>query len=146
MAPTIIFVPGLWEGPTVFNRVTSLLQAQGYATEVASLCSTGILSPGNPNMDDDIANIRSTISKAVEADHDVLLVCHSAGGFLGSAAIEGLTAKARKDNGLKGGVVKMLLIAAGVFPKGTTPPVAPFFEFNVSSSIILPLVSCGIID
>jgi len=68
MAPTIIFVPGLWEGPTVFNKVTSLLQSQGYTTQVASLVSTGTISPGNPSMNDDIANIRSTISKAVKAD------------------------------------------------------------------------------
>jgi hypothetical protein len=78
MAPTIIIVPGLWEGPTVFNRVTSLLQSQGYATQIASLISTDTTSPGNPSMNDDITNIRSTISKPVEADQEVL-VLHSAG-------------------------------------------------------------------
>jgi hypothetical protein len=138
MPPTIIFVPGLWEGPTVFNKVKSLLQSDGYTTNVASLLSTGRLSPGNPSMDDDIANIRSTVLKAVEADQEVLLVCHSAGGFLGSAAIEGLTLKAREDRGLKGGVVKILFIAAGIFPKGSKPPQPPFYEFKVISIPLIP--------
>jgi hypothetical protein len=133
MAPTIIFVPGLWEGPTVFEKVTSILQSQGYTTQAASLVSTGTTSPGNPTMNDDIANIRSTISKVVEAEQEVLLVLHSAGGFLGSAAFEGLTTKARKEKGMKGGVVKILFIAAGILPLGTTPPMLPFFEFGVSS-------------
>lgn len=134
MAPTIIFVPGLWEGPTAFKRVTSLLQSQGYTTQVASLVSTGTASPGNPDMDDDVANIRSTISKAVESNQEVLLVLHSAGGFLGSAAFEGLTAKARKEEGKKGGVVKILFMAAGILPLGAIPPILPFFDFDVSQS------------
>ena len=103
MVPTIVFVPGFWEGPAVFEKTTSLIQSQGYVTEIASLVSTGTTSPGNPSMDDDVANIRSTIVKIVEAEQEVLLVLHSAGGFLGSAAINGLTTKARKEQGLKGG-------------------------------------------
>jgi hypothetical protein len=150
MAPTIIFVPGLWEGPTVFDKVTSILQSQGHSTEVTSLLSTGTTSPGNPNMNDDIANIRSTISKVVEAEEEVLLVLHSAGGFLGSSCIEGLTVKAQKEKGLQGGVVKILFLAAGVLPMGATPPLLPFFEFDVSqlspfsasSGVRLNLTSC----
>lgn len=135
MPPTIIFVPGLWEGPKVFTKLTTLLQTQGYTTHIASLLSTGHTSPGKPSMNNDIAHIRSTISASVDAGEEVLLICHSAGGFLGSAAIQGLTLKARKEKELKGGVVKILFIAAGVFPLGSKPPQTPFYEFNVCPKI-----------
>lgn len=83
-------------------------------------------------MDDDIAHIRSTVSKAVEeAEQEALLVLHSGGGFLGAAAIEGLSAQARKASGKKGGVVKILFIVAGILALGDKPPLLPFVEFKV---------------
>lgn len=59
MTPSILFVPGLWEGPTPFTQVSTLLQAQGYATEITTLLSTGKISPGNLTMEGDIAPIRA---------------------------------------------------------------------------------------
>jgi hypothetical protein len=136
MAPTIVFVPGFWEGLTVFDKATLLLKSQGYTTQVASLLSTGTASPIIPNMNDDIANIRSTIPKVVDAEEDVLLDLHSAGGILGPAAFEGSTKKYRQEKGLKGGVVNVLFLTAGIWPLGSLPPVAPFFQIDVGR--ILP--------
>jgi len=126
MAPTILFVPGWWVGTTPFAHVSSLLQSQGYATETAVLPSTGTVSPGNPRMEDDIAAVRATVEKVIGDGHDVLLVLHSAGGFLGSNAIEGLSAKARSEKGLKGGVVKIVFLAGAVFPEGFKHGPLPF--------------------
>ena len=96
MASTIVFVPRMWEGSAPFSHVASLLQAEGYPTEIATLHSTGTVSPGNPSMRDDIAAIRSTIINLVEKGQHVVLVLHSAGEYLGSNAVEGLSLKADK--------------------------------------------------
>ena len=131
MAPTILFVPGFWEGPTPFAHVSSLLKSEGFLTDTAVLPSTGTVSPGNPGMHDDVAAIRSTVEKIVHAEQDVVMACYSGGGFLGSNAIEGLTTKARADNGLKGGVSAMVFLSGALFPQGFQHGPLPFFAVNV---------------
>ncbi|TVY88809.1 hypothetical protein LAWI1_G005211 [Lachnellula willkommii] len=131
MTPTILFVPGYWEGPVPFERVITLLISQGYLTEITELVSTGTTSPGNPSMLDDIAGIRLAVQKLVEEDEkDVVLVVHSIAGMLGPCAIEGLGSKARSDAGLKGGVRKIVFLAALVTPEGFTHAPLPFFEYD----------------
>ena len=115
-SPTIVFVPGFWEGSAPFEKVSSILQGYGFPTRVAALPSTGKISPGNPSMLDDIAAIRSIITKLVESRQEVVMVMHSGGGLLGSSAIEGLGIKARGD--AKGCVTKIIFVAAALFPEG----------------------------
>ena len=133
MPPTILFVPGFWEGPTVFSPVATLLQQQSPSllSECATIPSTGRTSPGNPTTDDDIASVRTHLKSLVEAGKEVLLVCHSAGGFLGSGAMEGLAVKVRKEEGLSGGVVGIVFLAAGVAPEGFKHSPLPFFDVQV---------------
>ena len=130
MAPTILFVPGFWVGSDPFSRVASLLQAQGYPTEIATLPSTGTVSPGNPSMKDDIEAIRSTFTNLVDKGQHVVLVLHSAGGFLGSNAIEGLSLKARREKQLSGGVSKIVFLAGAIFPEGFKHGPLPFFTYD----------------
>ena len=130
---TILFIPGYWEGPKPFQNLSSLLQASGLATETATLPSTGTTSPSNPGMHDDIAAIRKVVSKLVEEEQrDVVMVLHSAGGFLGANATEGLDVPARKAKGLVGGVRKMVFLAGGVLPVGVKHQPLPFFKIEVS--------------
>lgn len=127
MSPTILFVPGFWEGAAPFADVSSRLQSKGFQTEVALLASTGTTSPGNPSMQDDIAAIRQKVSELVEAGQEIVMVLHSGGGFLGSNAIEGLTAKAQ---GGKIGVSQMVFLAAAVFPEGFEHSPLPFYDIK----------------
>lgn len=83
-------------------------------------------------MHDDIAAVRSTIAELVNQEHDVMLVLHSAGGFIGSNAIEDLEVTARKEKGLKGGVKGIVFLTAGILPKGVEHQPLPFFEYDVS--------------
>ncbi|PWY95981.1 alpha/beta-hydrolase [Aspergillus sclerotioniger CBS 115572] len=123
MPPTILFVPGFWEGPTVFDPISTILTAHGFITETAILPSTGTTSPGNPSMADDIASVRAHLQKIVQRGEEVILVLHSAGGFLGSAAMEGL---AKADVGSGGGVVKIVFLSGAVFPVGFEHQPLPF--------------------
>lgn len=132
MAPIILFVPGLWEGPTVFTKVSYLLQAKNFNTLTVTLPSTGTSSPGNPSIHDDEAAIRTVVQERVEEGKEVLMVLHCAGGFLGSAAIEGLTAKSRKEQGKNGGVIGIVFLSAGIAEVGYQQTDRPFMEFDVS--------------
>lgn len=135
--PTILFVPGLWEGPTVFSQVITSLSSLGYPTQTAPLLSTGTRSPGNPSMKDDETFIRSVVQKLVEDEEkEIVMVMHSAGGFLGSGAIEGLGLKKRAEEGKKGGVRKLVFLCAGIAPVGHTHVDLPFMDFEVRCSLL----------
>jgi hypothetical protein len=82
-------------------------------------------------MNDDVAAIRAAIEKLTTAGEDVVLVLHSAGGFLGSMAIEGLTRKAFRSKSLKGGVAKIVFLTAAVVPEGTPHGKPPFAYYDV---------------
>ena len=80
---------------------------------------------------DDIAAIRATVTTLVENGQVVLLVLHSAGGFLGSNAIEGLSVGARQEAKLQGGVGKIVFLTGAVFPEGFRHAPLPFFTYEV---------------
>ncbi|KAK9241579.1 hypothetical protein V1506DRAFT_510291 [Lipomyces tetrasporus] len=122
----ILLVPGFWEGPTVYDKVATLLQSDGFNTETVTLHSTGHKSPNNPSMKDDIAAIRAHVVELVEADMNVVLVLHSAGRFLGSNAIQDLEASKRQAVGKKGRVTKIVFLTAAIFPEGFTHGPLPF--------------------
>lgn len=132
MVPTILFVPGFWEGPSVFHRVSSILASDGFGTETAELRSTGNISPGNATMKDDIGAIREHLMQIVARGEDVLLVLHSAGGFLGSEAMQGLDAKGRLKRGEEGGVKGIVFLTAGILPEGVKHQPVPFAYIEVS--------------
>ena len=88
-------------------------------------------------MKDDIAAVRSTIADLVNAEQDVVLVLHSAGGFLGSNAAEGLDTKARQLAGLRGGVSKIVFLAGAAFPEGYKHVPLPFFTYDVNQPVFL---------
>lgn len=135
-SPTILFVPGLWEGPEVYNQIAAQLQGEGYSAMIAWLLSTGTVSPGNPSMDDDIAGIRITAEALVDAGTEVIMVLHSAGGFLGSSAIEGLSRKARAAQGLEGGIAYLVILTGALVAEGTPHGHRPFFDVKVCGSVL----------
>jgi pimeloyl-ACP methyl ester carboxylesterase len=137
MALTIFIVPGFYEGPTVFQPLADSLNERGFKTVITTISSTGKTPPGNPNMDDDIANIAKDLASVVEeaGEEGVVAVMHSAGGFIGSGALKGLTFKARRDARKSGGVKKVVFIAAGVAPEGFEQGPMPFFDHHVRPSV-----------
>ena len=137
---SIVLVPGFWEGPSVYTPVLELLrQDSDYSVIVGVLPSTGVPSPGNPTLADDTTTIRCLIESQINGDKDVVLVLHSAGGYIGCNAIQGLTAKERTGRGLKGGVKRIVFLCAGIFEKGSTTGFMPFFDIKVSK--LRPMVA-----
>ena len=90
-------------------------------------------------MKDDVASIRERIHTIVEkgGEQEVLLVLHSAGGYLGCMAIEDLSVAERKVGGKKGGVGKIVFLAGAVWPEGYMHGPLPFFEYQVCGTCFL---------
>lgn len=127
----IVLVPGYWEGPAIFDHVKPALETAGYEVFDAPLPSTGQLpGPGN-TLQADVASIRKVIESRVEMGKDVLVVAHSAGGFLSAHATQHLGTKARAEAGKKGGVAKFAFLAGALFPQGHEHGPAPFFDVKV---------------
>lgn len=121
------------KGPEVFDNLSSELTSAGYGNVyVVKLKSTGTWSPGNPSMDSDIARIRQKLEPFVEKGNEIIMVLHSAGGFLGSNAFEGLSEKARKNEGLAGGVKGIVFVSAAIYPEGFHHGDLPFAMVDVS--------------
>ncbi|KAL8644577.1 MAG: hypothetical protein Q9210_007185 [Variospora velana] len=129
-SPHILLIPGFWAGTSVYDAVLTSLHEHGYSAQTVPLASTGTSSPGNPSMQDDVASIRSVIAPLVEEGREVLLVLHSAGAFLGSMAIEGLSRKERMAAGQGGGVVKIVFLAGAVWDEGFQHGPLPFFDYQ----------------
>ncbi|KAL8706295.1 MAG: hypothetical protein Q9225_007971, partial [Loekoesia sp. 1 TL-2023] len=141
--PHLLLIPGFWEGTSVYDSVISSLQAHGYSAQAIPLSSTGHASPGNPSMKDDVAFIRGIIAPLVEEEEkDVLLVLHSAGGFLGPMAIEGLSHKEREARGKKGGVVKIVFLSGAIWKEGYMHCPLPFFDYQVTETSFVPVEAC----
>lgn len=66
-----------------------------------------------------------------------MLVMHSVGGLLASNAIEGMGLEARAKQGKKGGVKKLVYLAAGLLPEGEPhPDDLPLYVKQVGSSLL----------
>ena len=131
--PIIVFIPGLWVGPTIYQSVASILQTlHGYTTITVALPSTGTVSPGNPCLQDDVQSIRGAIKPLIETGKEVILVLHSAAGFLAGQAIGGLSMKERVSEGQKGWVRHIVFLAAVIVPEGYQLEPRPTYEYNVS--------------
>ncbi|KAL8689910.1 MAG: hypothetical protein Q9218_004529 [Villophora microphyllina] len=131
---TIVFVPGLWVGPSVYSAIAHTFEAApyNYTTRTVPLRSTGTTSPGNPSMQDDVQGIHDALLGLFDSPQPqhVLLVLHSAAGFLGASAMKGLSVRERDANGQKGGVTGIVFMSAGVFPEGFHHQPLPFMDFQ----------------
>lgn len=153
-SPTVLLVPGFWEGPNVLQPLSAALSRAGITTvRTAALRSTGHaapLAPTDPPEDtdstrkhtfgDDTAGVREAIRAAVEeaGSAGVVLFLHSVAGVVGCNALEGLDfgAWGRRGDGVGGGGVrKIVFCAAGVAPVGFDGFGGPFVIEHVSSDL-----------
>ncbi|KAL2066213.1 hypothetical protein VTL71DRAFT_2284 [Oculimacula yallundae] len=116
--PTIVIAPGAWQLVAGFSDFASLLQGAGFSVEIVDYPSVGGTSSPLPGLEDDVAATRKTLSKVLEEGKEVLLLCHSYGGVVGSCAVEGYSTVERKKEGKKGGVSLVVYMTAFMIPKG----------------------------
>lgn len=105
--PTIVLVHGAWHGSWCWRFQIPTLEALGYAVETVDLpCVSGV---AGTTQFDDAAHVRSVVESQISMGKRVVVLAHSYGGPIASAAITGLSGK---------GVLGMIALCAYIFPGG----------------------------
>lgn len=114
--PVFVLLHGAWHTIRCWGRLIAQLDAAGYTSVAPALPSSGS-NPPTPDWSRDVEAIRDTVSNLI-VEHDVVIVTHSFSGMTGGTALEGLDKRACLSKGLKGGVIRMVYIAAFLVPEG----------------------------
>ena len=132
--PTLVFIPGFWEGPAVFSKVINILNTDNvFPTQTIPLASTGTDGPNAKTFSSDVHAIRDAVETLVNKRREILLVMHSAAGYIGSQAIKNLSLAKRQERGQAGGVKKLVYLCGALLPENSHHPPAPFYETMVNS-------------
>lgn len=115
--PAIVIIPGAWHCPQHYQRLVNELVKIGYEAEGVTLPSVGS-SPPLPSWDQDAEAVRQIILRYLDAGKDVIALAHSFGGIAMSEGVKGLGKEDREREGLKGGVVRLIFMAAMAVPEG----------------------------
>lgn len=120
--PTLVFVPGSWHHTDTWDRVVSILEVEQHKCVRVALPST--LSDPAVTLADDVKAARDLIVGETSVGHNVVVVVHSYGGFVGSSAVKGLTrpkqggSSVTKDG--SGHVIGMVMLASGFAQTGVS--------------------------
>lgn len=136
MAPVIFIVPGLWEGPAAFQPLKKVLENAGLSVHTTRLISTGTTAADGLTVKDDTAAISRDLAATVKiaGSDGVVVFLHSAGGFLCSAAMRGLTATSMHAAGKRGGVKRIIFMSCAFGPEGFETKPTSTMQFFVSIS------------
>jgi hypothetical protein len=118
--PTIVMVPGAWHRPEIYSGVADHLTKHGYPTVCLPLPSVGA-EPPHEDFSGDVKGIRDCVTQLVSKDENIVLVVHSGASLPGSDALKGLGKREREGNGLKGGVIRYVVISGFAMPEGFQP-------------------------
>lgn len=115
--PTLVFVPGAWHGPEVWDKVSFLLREQDYRCVSVTLPTTS--GDKNSSFRDDFAATQDAIRSETSSGRDVIIVVHSYGGVVGQSALKGFTRPAASSAPVgKGYVIGLVVIASGFTQTG----------------------------
>ncbi|KAJ5217439.1 hypothetical protein N7468_010447 [Penicillium chermesinum] len=117
--PTILFIPGAWHLPFVFDDTRAALAARGFPSAAVGLPAVGAEPPTKGLIDDTVA-VRDEIERLSDQGKQVVVVAHSYGGMVGAGAVKGLGYAERKKRGKSGGVTMLVYMAAFVAKAGTS--------------------------
>ncbi|KAL5586424.1 hypothetical protein FOBRF1_016294 [Fusarium oxysporum] len=115
--PTIVFAPGAWHLASCFDPIREALHSRGWTTEAVEYPSVGA-EPPTKGLDDDADAVRTVLQRLADKGEQIVLVVHSYGGLVGANAVKGLGYRQRKEQGLPGGVIMFVYLAAFVTPLG----------------------------
>lgn len=112
--PTVLYVPGAWHQPIIFDKVIALLLLTGYKSRKIPLASVG-RSPPVTSLQPDVDVIRNAALEETRQGRNVVVVCHSYGGVPTNQALKGLD-KPQAPGG--GRVVAIVYLASYLIREG----------------------------
>lgn len=120
--PTLIFVLGAWHVPAHLEPFATRLRNVGYnSVHIPALPSISTRPALTDAVGPDSAVIRKALTHAIDsAGEDVVLVAHSYGGLPACEAAAGYSKAERQARGLKGGITRLVFIAAALLEVGDT--------------------------
>ncbi|EFQ26047.1 uncharacterized protein GLRG_01191 [Colletotrichum graminicola M1.001] len=113
--PTIVFIPGAWHKPWIFDLVREDLAGRGYPTAAVALPSVGSTDV-NAGLDQDADAVRAELQRLIDAGREVVVVAHSYGGIPVANAVEGLNHKSRVAKKKTGGVLMLIYMTSFAMP------------------------------
>lgn len=117
--PTFVLIPGAWHSSSHYGHLVAHLREAGYPAVSLTLPSVDPQEPKKIEVVTDIAFIREKmLLPLLEDGKDVVLVMHSYGGLPGGAAAKGVSKSERTSEGLLGGVIGLVFIAAFLAREG----------------------------
>ena len=121
-SPAFLFVPGYFHTPHFFQFIVANLQEQGHFAEAVSLPTIGD-NGWKFGLDDEIQAVQESVAKIVDSrKQDVVLVCHSYGGWPGSRAVKGWDKALREQEGKVNGISQLVFLSAFLIPEGGRGP------------------------
>jgi pimeloyl-ACP methyl ester carboxylesterase len=112
--PTIIFVTGAWHKPQLYAGLLEGLRRTRFPVIAPYLPSVGGTCD---SFYDDVYVVRKAIAEEVSQGHEIVVVMHSYGGMVGSAAVQGYS---KQDVQRGGGVIRMIYMAAFALERGVS--------------------------
>lgn len=120
--PTILLVHGAWHHPAYYKPLIDALKSRNFEAHCPRLpsCTANGEMETSPasSFPEDVALIRSTVADLVGSGKEVIAVLHSYGGIVGTEALHGLSLDEMTGAGQRGGVKRMVYMAAFVPRKG----------------------------
>lgn len=120
--PTIVLVPGAWHFPQCFDLFVQHLQAKDYPTRTVAHASVYKDEPPKiTGHKDDAQAIRDVVIPLIQEGREVIVFCHSYGGWPTTEALAGLSKAEGVDAAAAnktGGVVHIVYCAAFVGKEG----------------------------
>lgn len=117
--PALVIVPGNFSLPRFWSAIQRSVEDKGYPVEVVPLQSSREerIDPA-PGLADDVKEAQLVLNKHINQGKDVVMLMHSYGGMVGTEATRGLSRNEREKAGLKGGITRLIFLAAIFAPPG----------------------------
>ncbi|KAF2450128.1 prolyl aminopeptidase-like protein [Karstenula rhodostoma CBS 690.94] len=117
--PTLVLLAGAFAEPSCFDALNSELQKCGYPTVYATFLSLNPPRPLEVSTSQDAEHVRTKfLLPLLDESKDIILVVHSYGGIVGSAAAAGLSKTERLTQGKSSGILGLLYIAGNIVAEG----------------------------
>ena len=114
----IVLVHGAWHVPAHYHSFVHELENAGFEVACPLLPTCDETKRLTSDTSNDIEVVRTQIKAFLGDSREVIMLLHSYGGVVGTEAVQGLSASARKPQGLSGGIVHIIYMCAFLLQVG----------------------------